>query len=144
MAWKIAMDAVPAKGGDGASLGWMRFAGDYSDDVVDGRHDPNKPPPAGFSSWDEVVAHNNAVIAEASRRQDVLESQGFHYNPSDGTWVGPDGRTTTLFADDSGPEGGVDYHWDSEGTEQPGMEQPGMEEPGMETPGAERPGYAYV
>lgn len=68
----------------------------------------------------EQEARNLDAISAAEVRQDYLESQGFHYNDSNGTWVSPDGRTTTLFAGDHGPPGGVDYHWQDDAGAPPG------------------------
>jgi len=81
---------------------------------MSGYHDPYQKPPQGFDNWQQVGQSNMATIQEAGERQKALESAGFHYDSSNGTWVGPSGRTTTLFGADPGPEGGVDYHWDQQ------------------------------
>jgi hypothetical protein len=80
-----------------------------------GFHDPYQKPPAGFEDWHQVGQSNMDTINEAAERQKALEGAGFKYDSSNGTWVGPSGRTTTLFGNDPGPEGGVDYHWDRQG-----------------------------
>jgi hypothetical protein len=77
----------------------------------DGYHDPYQAPPAGFKDWHEVGESNKNSLEAAALRTTALERAGFKYNK--GTWTAPDGRTTTLFAIDPGPPGGVDYHWDA-------------------------------
>jgi hypothetical protein len=79
-----------------------------------GFHDPYQKPPDGFATWQEVGEQNKASLEAASIRGDTLRRNGFKYNRSNGTWRGPDGRSTTLFGIDPGPPGGgVDYHWDA-------------------------------
>jgi len=55
----------------------------------DGYHDPNKKPPQGFDSWQQVGEHNMEVIERAGRQQDALEANGYRYNSSNGTWSAP-------------------------------------------------------
>lgn len=77
-----------------------------------GYHDPYQKPPDGFTSWHDVGQANMDSIQAAVIRQDALEAAGYKYNKRNGTWVDPNGGTTTLFSADQGPPGGVDYHWD--------------------------------